>query len=176
MLVGSRCRVRAYAPEDVTSLPSVAGDPSVARWMTARFPHPYTLEDAKAWVDNVSSEDPANHFAIEVDGRLAGGIGLEPLNGEWQGGAAFGYWLAPEHRGRGIATEAGRLLVSHAFRERHFRRLEAYVFAPNVASARVLEKLGFHREAVVREALVDRDGAVTDAWLYAQLRSKTLVS
>jgi RimJ/RimL family protein N-acetyltransferase len=44
------------------------------------------------------------------------------------------------------------------------------VFAPNLASARVLEKCGFVREAVMREALVERDGSVVDAWLYALVR------
>ena len=51
------------------------------------------------------------------------------------------------------------------------RRLEAHVFAANRASARVLDKTGFTREAVLRGGLVERDGTPCDAWLYAKLRS-----
>lgn len=144
--------------------------------MNATFPHPYTPGDARAWVAKASIEDPTDNFAIEVDGALAGGIGLRPLAGESLGVAEFGYWLGQRSWGRGLATEAARLLVRYAFRVRGLRRLEAYVFAPNLASARVVEKSGFRREAILREAIVDREGAVMDAWLYAQLRSEASVT
>jgi RimJ/RimL family protein N-acetyltransferase len=62
------------------------------------------------------------------------------------------------------------LFVPYAFATRRLRRLEAYVFAANPSSARVLEKCGFVREGILREAVVDREGAVHDAWLYARLR------
>jgi RimJ/RimL family protein N-acetyltransferase len=137
--------------------------------MTHAFPHPYTLEDARAWIATSSAESPTNNFAIEVDGALAGGAGIRPLGGESIGVAEFGYWLGRAYWGRGIATEAAAMLAQHAFEERGLRRLEAHVYAPNVASARVLEKIGFTREAVLRSAISERDGRVTDAWLYARL-------
>lgn len=93
-------------------------------------------------------------------------------DGESRGVAVFGYWLGHAFWGTGLATEAARLLASHAFTVRDLRRLEAYVFAPNVASARVLEKAGFRRGAVLREGVMDREGIVMDAWLYARLRSE----
>ncbi len=149
----------------------VAGDFAVARWMTAGFPHPYTRAAADAWVVKAAAEDPVENFAIEVEGLLAGGIGIAPHTGEHAGVAEFGYWLGCAYWGRGIATEAAGLVVRHAFDVRHLRRLEAHVFAPNTASARVLEKTGFTREAVLRESYVERDGTIVDGYLYALLRS-----
>jgi ribosomal-protein-alanine N-acetyltransferase len=141
--------------------------------MSAMVPHPYTIADAEAWVAKVSDEMPIDNFAIEVDDTHAGGIGIRLHGGERNGVAEFGYWLGQEYWGRGIATEAARLVISYAFRRRGLRRLEAHVFAPNVVSARVLEKCGFVREAISREALVERSGNVVDCLLYARLASDT---
>jgi ribosomal-protein-alanine N-acetyltransferase len=176
MIVGRRFLLRPYRAEDAISLPNVAGDWEVARWMTAAFPHPYTAADALTWVAIASSESPVDNFAIEIEGVLAGGIGIRPLHGESTGVAEFGYWLGREHWGRGIATEASHLLIGYAFGERALRRLEAHVFAPNGASARVLEKCGFTLEGVLRQAVRERDGNVLDALLYARVRSNASVA
>jgi RimJ/RimL family protein N-acetyltransferase len=171
IIAGERCRLRPYSIDEAPLLARLAGEFEVARWMTATFPHPYRVDDARAWLARAVSDVPVNHFAIEVDGRLAGGAGLTPHDDERRGGAEFGYWLGPAFWGRGIATEAARLLAEHALTRRGLRRLAAHVFARNLASARVLEKCGFVREAVLREAFVERDGTVSDGFLYARLRS-----
>ncbi len=97
-----------------------------------------------------------------------------PHAGEHSGVAEFGYWLGCIYWGRGIATQAAQLLAAHALGERKLRRLEAHVFAPNLASARVLEKSGFVREAVLRDAYVQRDGTIVDGLLYAKLAAQHL--
>jgi ribosomal-protein-alanine N-acetyltransferase len=170
MPAGVLCRLRHYEPRDVEALASIADDFDVARWMTARFPHPYSLDDARAFIALAAGEIPVDKLALEVDGSLAGGAGLHVRGGEQQGVAEFGYWLARAFWGSGIATEAANLLAQHAFAQRRLRRLEAHVFAPNFASSRVLEKSGFVREAVLREGYVDRNGTVVDGLLYARLR------
>ncbi len=139
----------------------------VVRWMTRRFPHPYTRADADEWIPIARSA--ALSFAIEVDGSLAGGIGVERLGGERTGSGRFGYWLGRRYWGRGIATDAARTLSDHALGEGGLRRLEATVFAPNVASARVLEKCGFALEATLPGYYLDRDDAVCDGLLYGRV-------
>ena len=110
--------------------------------MSARFPHPYTRADAEFWIEKSTAESPTETFALEIEGRIAGVVAYETHDGERLGVAEFGYWLTPQYWGRGIVTAASRLLVEHAFEVRGLRRLEAHVFAPNLASARVLEKCG----------------------------------
>lgn len=171
ILRGTLCRVRPWTEADAEPLARLADEVAIARWMTATFPNPYTLEVAQAWVTKSLAEDPIDNFVVEVDGCFAGGAGLKPRAGEQAGVAEFGYWLGRAYWGRGIATEAAQLLADHALKERQLRRLEAHVFLPNVASARVLEKSGFVREALLREAYVERDGTIVDGLLYARLRS-----
>ena len=115
-LQGSLCRVRPYRLQDVVPLQRLADDPLVARWMTRQFPYPYTQSDAQGWVEMNVSDAGERHFAIEVDGSYAGGIGAEPCAGERTGMAYFGYWLGRPYWGRGIATEAARLLSDHVLR------------------------------------------------------------
>ena len=162
--------IRAYALADAATLTEIANDEEVSRYMTQAFPYPYTLDDARVWLSTASLERPIDNFAIEVDGVLAGGVGLRLATGEGSGVAEIGYWLGRAFWNRGLATEAVAKCVEYAFDVRRLRRLEAYVFAPNVTSARVLEKCNFSREGVLREAVICRDGTVADAWLYALLR------
>lgn len=139
--------------------------------MNARFPYPYTLDDAREWLAGATADDPPNHYAIEVAGAFAGAIGLMPLDGEHRGVALFGYWLGRRYWRHGIASDAARTFARYALRERGLRRLEASVFAPNAASARVLENAGFTLEARKRAGYVDREGNVLDELVYARLAS-----
>lgn len=148
---------------------AVADDFMVARWMTRAFPHPYTLRDAELWIAHAMRDAHGRAYAIDVGGVVAGGIGIEPFDGERGGTAAFGYWLGRAYWGRGIGTDAARTLSDDALASGNLRRLDARVFAPNVASARVLEKCGFRLEATLRAFYVDRDENICDALMFARL-------
>jgi ribosomal-protein-alanine N-acetyltransferase len=169
VLIARTCRLRPYRADDVAALRAIADDPLVARWMTANFPSPYTRADADAWIALTTHQDPPQHFAIEVDGSFAGSIGVMPRRGEQRGAATFGYWIGRRYWGRGIATDAARTVSAYALREQGLRRLDAWVFAPNAASARVLEKAGFTFEGRLREAAVQRDGVVCDMLMYGRV-------
>lgn len=169
VLAGAVCRLRPYRLSDVEAVRANADDPLVSRWMTAAFPSPYRLDDARAWIARALADDAPQHFAIEVDGMHAGGAGVMAMQGELRGSATFGYWLGRAFWGRGIATDAARTLARYGLGPGGFRRLEAMVFAPNVPSARVLEKCGFTLEGCLRDAYVQRDGAICDGLLYARL-------
>jgi RimJ/RimL family protein N-acetyltransferase len=172
MMRGRLCLVRPYRAADAKAICAIADDFMVARWMTRAFPHPYTQRDADDWIALATSDTAERYYAIEVDGSLAGGVGVEPYNGERDGNAAFGYWLGRAYWGRGIATEAARMLADRALGSGRLRRLEASIFAENVASARVLEKCGFTREGTLREFYLDRSGKICDAVFFARLASK----
>ncbi|MBV9055355.1 MAG: GNAT family N-acetyltransferase [Candidatus Eremiobacteraeota bacterium] len=169
VLSGTLCVLRPYRKGDEHAICAVADDFMVARWMTRAFPHPYTLGDAQRWLDLNTNVPLARHFAIEVDGTLTGGIGFDPYGGERDGAGSFGYWLGRKYWGRGIATEAARILSGYALKEGGLRRLEALVFAENAASVRVLEKADFSLEGVLRQHYLDRAGRVCDALLFARL-------
>jgi RimJ/RimL family protein N-acetyltransferase len=164
------CSLRPWRLQDALLLPDIANDADVVRFMTPRFPYPYRLHDAQAWVRLNQNAEPALNFALEHRGELAGGIGLTPGDPEVgrTGVTAIGYWLGRRYWGKGIATAAVSLLSDHAFATLGVRRLWANVMAPNLASARVLERAGFHHEATLRGALVDRAGGVHDELIYVR--------
>ena len=81
----------------------------------------------------------------------------------------LGYWLAPEHHGKGYASDAIAQLVRFCFECTSIVRLQAQVLPENPASARVLEKAGFVQEALLPASEV-RDGAPCDALLYGVVK------
>ena len=162
------CRLRCWEERDAAALVAIADDAEVARYLADGFPHPYTPLDARLWIalcGGLQRRD--SQLAIEVDGRLAGGIGVNFYGGERRLTAHIGYWLGRTFWGRGIATAACRAMADHALANFGLARLETTVYAPNVASARVLEKAGFVREGTLRDAIVKGD-TLFDAYLYAK--------
>ncbi len=81
----------------------------------------------------------------------------------------IGILLAPDVRGRGVGTEAQRLLVEHLFTTTPVQRLSVWTELENVAEQRALEKCGFEREGVLRQGGW-RGGAWRDLCLYGRLR------
>jgi [ribosomal protein S5]-alanine N-acetyltransferase len=148
---------------------SNANNRNVWRNLTERFPHPYAEADAEAWIAIANQAEPSIHLAIEFEAAAVGGIGVIAGEGITRHTAQFGYWLGETYWGKGIATAAARAMVVHVFSSARFVRLEAPVFAWNPASMRVLEKVGFVREGVLRKS-VFKDGQFSDSVMYALLR------
>lgn len=96
------------------------------------------------------------------------------------GTAEVGYAIHPDHWGNGFATEAVAPLTRYAFGERRLEKLAATVYEHDPASMRVLEKAGWHEEAVLeREAFVGGDrvdlhrfAAHADGWESASRRAR----
>ena len=164
-----RCTVRPWADADRAALVRHANDREVWRNLRDRFPHPYTPEAAEQWLAYLAPTDPLTHFAIEVDGEAAGGVGFEIGQDVHRRSAEIGYWLGRAVWGRGIATEALRAVTAWAFAHHDLVRLQACVFEWNPASERVLEKAGYVREATLKQA-VSKDDATIDMLIYAMLR------
>ena len=170
MLRGERVELRAWCAGDERALVRHGDDRRVWRNLTDEFPHPYTLRDAEAWIERVASQGtPPQNFAIEFDGEPIGGAGFARLGDLARLSAELGYWLGHSHWGRGLATEACRLVSDYAFENFDFERLQAGVLDWNPASRRVLEKCGYELEGRLRRGAV-KDGQVVDRWLYSRLR------
>jgi RimJ/RimL family protein N-acetyltransferase len=100
------------------------------------------------------------------EGELLGGVALhhfDPMRDTLE----VGYWLLKDARGRGVATRSVRAAIDHAFSNGVYR-IEAHVRIGNVASERVLERLGFEREGV-RRRFLRHDGERVDATLFSLL-------
>lgn len=162
------CVVRPWGEADRAELVHIANDREIWRNLTDQFPHPYTEADAAFWVRHAGNSSPSLHLAIDVQGHLAGGIGIIAGEGIHQKTGQFGYWLGRAFWGRGIATAAARAMLQYACSSLPFARLEAAVFAWNPRSMHVLEKAGFVRECALRRS-VFKDGELIDSVMYAHV-------
>lgn len=163
-----KCTIRNWTIVDRTSLLENANDRAVWRNLGERFPHPYTRSDADQWLSYLEEMAEPTHWAIDVDGRAVGGIGVDPGNLEHIKSGRFGYWLGQSYWGRGIMTSAVKATSDYVLHHFDIVRLEAPVFEWNPASMRVLEKCGFEREGVLRRS-VFKDGRIIDAVMYAKV-------
>jgi RimJ/RimL family protein N-acetyltransferase len=153
--------------DDAEALVRHANNINVARQLRDRFPHPYSRANAHAFLQSTSAAEPSN-LAIEVDGEAAGAIGYVAGSDIERYTAEIGYWIGESHWGRGIVTEALVLVTAHVFTHMNMLRLFALPFADNAGSARVLEKAGYVREAIMRSSSV-KYGEPRDQALYAKV-------
>jgi [ribosomal protein S5]-alanine N-acetyltransferase len=165
----SNGRLRRYTHADLDALVRHADNPKVAHWLVDAFPQPYTRAHGEAFIQRILNERDEAHFAIEIEGEYAGELSYRPGQHERRIVAGFGYWLAEPYWGRGIMSEAVRVSSDHLLQHLGFTRLQTDVYAPNIASQRVLQKAGFTLESVRRQSVIKR-GEVLDCPHYVKLR------
>jgi RimJ/RimL family protein N-acetyltransferase len=162
----SKCDVRSWRRSDAPSLATHADNRRVWINLRDRFPHPYRLADARAFIRAARARTPETLFAVVVGGAAAGGIGYTLHEDVERVSAEIGYWLGEAFWGRGIMTEALVAVTARAIRAHGLTRVFAVPFEWNAASFRVLEKAGYVREGRMRRSAI-KDGRVIDQMLYA---------
>jgi ribosomal-protein-alanine N-acetyltransferase len=105
---------------------------------------------------------------VQLDQDVVGSVSLKNISHS-MGYGEIGYGIAENHHGKGIATEAVRLLLTKVFTETGLRKLTALVHDKNHGSCRVLEKLGFRQEGLLREHYLI-NGKPVDEILYGLLK------
>lgn len=161
--------LRPFTLDDLPALVKHANDPSVAGNLTDAFPHPYTEESGRHFLQEAMKELPLRR-CIDIDGECCGAIGLHPKPDLWRRNMELGYWLANEHRGKGIMTEAIKQMTELGFSAfPDIMRIYATPFGSNIASQRALEKAGFKLEAKL-EGTLFKNGRLEDEWIYAVRR------
>lgn len=166
-------KLRPWEFGDADNLAEYANNKEIAKNMTDGFPHPYSLDNALDFIDFANSHEPASIFAIEINQKAAGGIGLHPQLGISRKNAELGYWLAQPFWGMGITTQAVRKMIDYGFNNLEINRIFARPFGNNIASQRVLEKSGFILEAHFKNTFI-KNGEFEDELIYAVRRVKTL--
>lgn len=166
-----RTRLRIVERSDLPALMRVNGSDEVTRFL------PYATwncqADADAWFDRmagVQASGTALQFVlVEKATQEVIGTCLLFRYDEGSNRAELGYVLGRPRWGVGLMTEALHALVGHAFEGLGIRRLEAEVNPANAASVRVLERLGFTREGLLRQRWVT-EGQAYDVAVYGLLR------
>ena len=177
-----RLELRPVREEDVDRILAYRNAPEVVRWLLRTEVDADALREA--W--RAAADDPHDHsVAAVLDGVVIGTVSLSVVDGMGQPAmpqrteADLGYTFDPAYAGHGYATEAVSAVVDRAFGELGVRRITAGCFADNLASVRILEKLGMRREQHgVEDSWHDELGWV-DGYTYGMLahewRARTLV-
>ena len=152
MIRTERLLLRRAEVRDLEALHDILRDRQVMRyWSTP--PHP-DLATTAAWLDRLLATDPAGsvEFVVEYQGRVIGTVGGGVL-------PEVGYILHREYWGQGIAFEAMNAVIGHAFGHHPVDHLMADIDPHNLASARLLARLGF-----VKSGHAERTFCVNGAW------------
>ncbi|GAB2294832.1 hypothetical protein Dimus_029025 [Dionaea muscipula] len=167
----SKVSLRGFTLSDVDDFLKYAGDDRVARYLTW---DPITSkEEALSFLREIVLPHPWRH-SICLDDRSIGYISIRPGQGHDRFKADLGYAVAVDHWGRGICTTALKMALSRAFKDLPYLvRIEAVVECENMGSQRVLEKVGFLNEGLLRKYEYCK-GEVRDFYMYSFLNTDVI--
>ena len=149
--------------------------PELAKWMIWTHGKP---EDAKVDDDEIFCRKKQAKFLLREDitllsfnrqgNRFLGGAGLHKFN--WQRRIfTMGYWVRTNETGQGYATEVATALIHYAFKALSAKKVFVFHADGNLGSQRVIEKVGFEREGILRKHHELPDGSMVDEYLYGLL-------
>ncbi|AWW39490.1 GNAT family N-acetyltransferase [Streptomyces cadmiisoli] len=168
VLTGEKVVLRPFTEDDAEAVWEILHDPEVVRF-TFEPSTEITREGLRAWYGSRAGQSDRLDLAV-TDRHTGEPVGEVVLN-EWNPEARscnFRTLIGPRGRGRGLGTEATRLIVGHGFEQLGLHRIELAAYGTNHRALRVYEKVGFVREGVRREAAW-RDGEWVDEVLMAVL-------
>ncbi|MBP2475152.1 RimJ/RimL family protein N-acetyltransferase [Crossiella equi] len=166
MLRGANVVLRPYTKADAAAMYEVFQDPE-AHMLSSTLPwYPIPPDAAQArfeemrhdWDKPLAKNVP---FAIELDGELAGSCSLWGIDYHHRNGE-IGITVRPEHRGKGVSTDAVRVLCQYAFRNLGLHRVRLVTGVRNVPMQRAALAAGFTEEGRHREAWWEGDGFSDD--------------
>jgi RimJ/RimL family protein N-acetyltransferase len=108
-------------------------------------------------------------FALVLNGECIGSVGFKPRSDVYIKNQELGYWLGEPFWGKGIMSKAVKCLSDRALKHFDIVRLEAHVYSWNPGSMRVVEKAGFHREAVLKQRIF-KDGQIGDEHIFVRFK------
>ncbi|MFG2358658.1 GNAT family N-acetyltransferase [Streptomyces sp. NPDC048521] len=156
-----------FRHEDIEVMVGVSSDPAIRQWTS--WPHHYTEVEAAAGIerrerDRLSGQAISFALRQKPGGQLCGGVDLRAID-RAVGVYEVAYWVAPECRGRSLASHGLQLVCDWAGRELSASCFEALIQPDNASSIRVVEQLGFQRGALL-EAHRVRSGQPLDFFQY----------
>ncbi len=154
-LSGKIIKLRGLKRQDIHSLRNHADDKNISKFIPF-IPHPYTLNDARKWINlthRMARSNKAYHFGIALaeTNEIIGIIGLKNIN-LLDFNAELEYWVGSKYWRKGITSEALKLILKFAFNDINLIRVYAFVSEKNIASVKLLDKFRFVQEGNFRKA------------------------
>lgn len=165
------CKIREWKIEDKKELAENLSNRNVLNNLRDGLPYPYTEEDAADYINAMLSadKDKTFAFAITVDGKVIGSIGIFRQENIHNRTGELGYYIGEAYWGKGYMTSAVRQICDYIFANTDIIRIFAEPFAYNIGSCRVLEKAGFQYEGTLKSNAF-KNGHVIDMKMYALVK------
>lgn len=164
-----RLLLRSFGPADLENVFAGLSHPEVILHYGVSFATLEATQEQMDWYASIEREGTGLWRAIctKEDGAFLGAIGLNNIVQQHRRGE-IGFWLMPEHQGKGYISEALPVIIEHGFSALGLHRITAEVETDNAASAKVLVKGGFVHEGTLRECEW-KDGRVISLDVFAKL-------
>jgi [ribosomal protein S5]-alanine N-acetyltransferase len=173
ILETSRLLLRGFLPSDASRVRELAGDYEIAK-TTLNIPWPYPEGVAETWIESLADryekqQDMTWALTLRGDCNIIGAISLMNVSTRHLH-AELGYWVGKPYWNKGYCTEAGRGVIGFAFGNLRLNRIFASHFVSNMASCKVMTKLGMAPEGIQRSH-VERFGEWKDLEMHGVLRT-----
>lgn len=175
-IYGERIMLREYQKEDFTEIRKWVNDPEVTELLSDIFLFPHTTGETERFLNSIlDGSSPGKGFVI-ADPQTEAYLGqIDLIRIDWKNrvgtlGIIIG---APENRGRGIGTEAIRLMLEFAFQRLNLHRIELEARDYNTRALRCYQKCGFQEEGRDRQNFFIR-GRYTDTVRMGLLKEEYL--
>ena len=159
-LQSERVTLRPLRDEDLDELERIVLSPGGAEWWGVVESHEKLRSDLRC-----EDEDDSGAFTLEVEGEIAGWLGVWEENEPSYRYAGVDIMLAPEVRGRGIGPEALRAVIRWLIDERGHHRITIDPARANARAIRAYESIGFRPVGVMRQYERDPAGGWRDGLL-----------
>jgi len=169
------CKIRKWRIEDANNLAEALNNRKILDNLRDGLPYPYTEDNAKEYISAMldADKDTTYAFAIAVDDKAVGSIGVFRKDNIHYKTAEMGYYVAESYWGQGIGTSAVKQICKYIFENTDIIRIFAEPFAYNLGSCRILEKSGFVYEGTLRKNAV-KNGVVLDMKVYSSVGLETI--
>ncbi len=147
------CRIREWRIEDAARLAEMLNNKNILNNLRDGLPYPYTVSDAEKYIASmlVAEKGKTFAFAITVEDKVVGSIGVFRCENIHSRTAEMGYYVGEPYWGCGLGTSAVTRACNYIFQNTDIIRIFAEPFAHNMASCRVLEKAGFKFEGLFKK-------------------------
>ena len=164
-------KIRRWKIEDKSELAEVLNNRNILNNLRDGVPYPYTENDAADFINAMLSADPDKTFAfaITLDDKVIGSIGIFRQENIHYRTAELGYYIGEKYWGNGYMTEAVKQACGFVFENSDIIRIYAEPFAYNTGSCRVLEEAGFVYEGTLRSNAY-KNGNIIDMKMYALVK------
>ena len=166
----ARLRLRRISMADHPTLFKAMSDPRVIQFYGSSYQTPEETRSLMDWFEFNFDHGLGLWWAIclqDAPTRMIGACGIHDWDQQHHA-AELGFWLLPEYWKQGLMRECLQTLLPFCFSDLNLHRLQARIERENIASQQLLEREGFQREGILRDAEL-KNGAYVAIYLYARL-------